>query len=160
MARRRLTAVSSLAPAPAAPPSAAPPGFVTGRAWTAPVTTAAVALAGTGVLAVGDPNTTHIPLCPLKALTGIDCPLCGGLRAVHALTRLDVVTALDHNLLFTVSVPALVACWAIWLGRSLDQPVAASRHLPPFARPVLVAVALLFAVARNLPAFAWLGSGA
>lgn len=130
------------------------------RTWTAPVTTGAVALAGTAVLAIGDPNTTHIPLCPLKALTGIDCPFCGGLRAVHALTRLDVVRALDHNLLFTASVPALVVIWAVWLARSLGRPVAAGRQLPAATMPVVVAVALAFAVARNIAAFDWLGSGA
>jgi len=151
--------VSSLAPPPV-PPSTAPATFSVGRSWTAPVSAGAVALAGTAVLAVANPNTTHIPLCPLNALTGIDCPFCGGLRAVHALTRLDVGTALDHNLLLTASVPALLACWAVWLGRSLGRPVASGHHFPAVTKPLLVAVALLFAVARNIPALAWLGSGA
>jgi len=151
----RLTAVSSLAP-----PSVAPPGFSVGKPWRAPVTTGAVALAGTAVLAVGNPNTTHVPLCPLRAVTGLDCPLCGSLRAVHSLTRADLGAALDHNLLFTVSVPALVVCWVVWLSRSLGRPIGADRPLPRLAKPALLAIALVFAVVRNLPAFAWLGSGA
>ena len=152
--------MSSLAPPSVAPPSAAPAAFAVGRPWTAPVTAGAAALAGTAVLAVANPNTTHIPLCPLNALTGIDCPFCGGLRAVHALTRLDVVAALDHNLLLTASMPALVACWVVWLGRSLGRPVGVGHQFPAATKPVLVAVAILFAVVRNIEAFAWLGSGA
>lgn len=143
-----------------APPPVAPPGFTVGRAWTAPVTTGVAALAGTAVLAVGNPNTTHVPLCPLRAITGLDCPLCGSLRAVHSLTRADLGAALDHNLLFTVSVPALVVFWAVWLSRSLGCPLVADRPLPRFAKPALVGLALVFGVFRNLPAFAWLGSGA
>lgn len=150
-----LSAVSSLAP-----PSVAPPGFTVGKTWAAPVTTGVAAVAGTAVLAVGNPNTIHVPLCPLRAVTGLDCPLCGSLRAVHSLTRTDLATALDHNLLFTVSVPALVVCWAVWLSRSLGRPLVAHRPLPRFAKPVLVAVTVAFGVLRNLPAFAWLGSGA
>ncbi|MBA3282590.1 MAG: DUF2752 domain-containing protein, partial [Acidimicrobiia bacterium] len=128
--------------------------------WTAPVTTGVAALAGTVVLAVGNPNTTHVPLCALKAVTGLDCPLCGSLRAVHSLTRADLATALDHNVLFTVSVPFLVLGWTLWLSRSLGRPLVPDRPLPRLAKPALLAVALAFAVIRNLPAFAWLGSGA
>lgn len=117
-------------------------------------------MVGTILLGVGNPNTTHIPLCPLKGATGLDCPFCGGLRAVHSLTRADVIGALDHNLLFTVSAPALVVCWAVWFARSLGRPVAAGRALPPLTMPILLIVAIVFGVVRNLPAFAWLGSGA
>lgn len=144
----------------APPPVAPPPEFTTGRPWTAPVTAGVAAMAATIVLAVRNPNTTHVPLCPLRAVTGLDCPFCGSLRAVHSLTRADPVGALDHNVLFTVSVPALLVCWAVWLGRSLGRPVAPGRNLPRLAQPVLLAVAVAFGVLRNLPAFSWLGSGA
>jgi hypothetical protein len=147
--------MSSVAQAPA-PPSWRP----SARRWEGPVTTGALALVGTAVLAVGDPNTTHVPLCPLKAITGLDCPACGSLRAVHSLTRLDVAGALDHNLLFTVAVPALVAAWAIWLLRGLGRPVLARLVVPAWGSATLVAVALTFGVLRNLPALSWLASGA
>ena len=40
--------------------------------------------------------------CPLKELTGIPCPTCGGTRALAALARLDLKEALLCNPLVTV----------------------------------------------------------
>jgi hypothetical protein len=128
--------------------------------WSGPVVVGAIAVVGTGVLAVLDPSARDVPLCPLKAITGLDCPFCGSLRAVHALAHLDPARALDHNVVFTLSVPFLVIGWIGWLAvsRGWTRP-AWWRFEPPV--PLLAGVALLaFAVARNLPAFAWLGSGA
>lgn len=130
------------------------------RPWQAPVTVGGLAALGTAVLAVVDPVTTHVPLCPLKALTGLDCPFCGSLRAVHALTRFDVARALDHNAMFTLAVPALVICWTVWFLRSLGRPLPESWRLPARTTAVALAVALAFGVARNVPALAWLGSTA
>ena len=125
----------------------------------APLAVGAMALAGAVVLGVGNPNTTHIPLCPLKAVTGLDCPLCGSLRAVHSLTHLDLVGALSNNLLFTVAAPFLVLGWVHWLRTSLT---GGGRRID-VRRGVLITgivVVLVFTVARNLPVGGWLGSGA
>ena len=90
------------APGPAATADASGP-------WSGPVVVGALAVAGTALLAAVDPSARDVPLCPLKAITGLDCPFCGSLRAVHALAHLDLATALDHNVLFTLSVPFLRA---------------------------------------------------
>lgn len=127
--------------------------------WSAPATAAAVALAGTAALAVVDPTSTHVPLCPLKAVTGLDCPLCGGLRAVHALTRGDIGTALDHNVLVTVGLPFAVAFWAIWMAGALRH----GRRAVPLPRALSVTLLVLlvgFAVLRNLEPLDWLASAA
>lgn len=142
-----------------APPPPAPPAWAAGpRPWRAPATAGLLAAAGTVVLGIGDPNTTKVTVCPL-ALVGIDCPLCGSMRAVHSLTRLDLLGALDHNVLFTVLAPALVACWVVWLLRSLGRPVLPRWQLPARTGAVLLVVGIAFAVLRNLPAFHWLASG-
>ncbi|MCU1356667.1 MAG: hypothetical protein JWM89_2085 [Acidimicrobiales bacterium] len=128
-------------------------------AWHRPVALGAAAAAGTALLAIGNPDTTHVPLCPLKAITGLDCPFCGSLRAVHSLTRLRVGEALDHNLVFTVAVPFVVVGWLLWLRRTVaGRPAPAPA--PRWATTVAVAVLVAFGIARNLPAFAWLGSTA
>ena len=45
-----------------------------------------------------DPNAPgHYPPCPFLAVTGLWCPGCGSLRALHALLHLDVGTALARN---------------------------------------------------------------
>ncbi len=48
-----------------------------------------------------------VALCPFHAVTGLWCPVCGSLRAVASLTRLDVAGALSSNLLVTVLLPVL-----------------------------------------------------
>jgi hypothetical protein len=119
--------------------------------WIAPVGVGVVVAAGTAYTGLADPNSSDpFPLCPLKAGTGWDCPACGALRAVHALCRLDVAAAVDHNLLFVLAVPFLVAGYAVWLGRSLGWPLPRV-SLPRGLYPALVALAIAFAVVRNLP---------
>lgn len=143
------------------------PPLGSGRARVAePLRVGAAALAATAVLAVGNPNTTHVPLCPLKAVTGLDCPLCGSLRAVHALTRGDIAGAANHNLVFTVAAPFLVLAWGWWLIDTLDRRPpgtqlveAYRRHATPL-RWVGIALLVTFAVVRNLPSMSWLGSTA
>ena len=131
-------------------------------AWRAPALLGVGTAAATVVLGLGNPNTTHIPLCPLKAMTGLDCPFCGCLRAVHSLAHLHPIEAASHNLLFTLAAPFLVAGWAVWMWRTLRDPSdpGAQPHLPRPASIALVALAAAFFVARNLPALSWLGSTA
>jgi hypothetical protein len=145
----------------ASPRVLTPTASATAPPWRTAATVGALAAAGTAVLAVGDPNTTRVPLCPLKAVTGLDCPFCGSLRAVHSLTHLDLAGAANHNLVFTVAAPFLVAAWAWWLAGSLGwvRPVPTDR-LPAAARVVAVVALLAFALVRNLPAFSWLDSTA
>ncbi|GIH26370.1 membrane protein [Acrocarpospora phusangensis] len=123
------------------------------RRRLAPAAVAAVTLAATGYVAAVDPNAPgHYPVCPFLAVSGFYCPGCGTLRAVHALAHGDPLAALDLNPLFTLTAPVLVYLWArwalaAWTGRRMSTVLA---------RPVFawgfVAAALLFWVARNLPA--------
>jgi hypothetical protein len=138
------------------------------RTRTGPLATAAVAAAGLLVVALVDPNEPgHYPVCPFRALTGLDCPGCGGLRAVHALLQGDVVRAADHNVLLLLVAPFLVLAWVRWArdpgrqGAATTPAVTAPRSplvtTAVWAVPVAV---IAFWVARNLPTFAWLGSAA
>jgi Protein of unknown function (DUF2752) len=95
--------------------------------------------------------------CPWLLLTGTYCPGCGGLRAVNDLTNGDLAAAASSNLLFVASLPVLVLWWAStvrdrWQGRV--RHVAARRH--GTLAVAFLAVALVFAVVRNLPFGAWL----
>jgi Protein of unknown function (DUF2752) len=92
-------------------------------------------------------------LCPFKALTGWDCPGCGGLRAVNDLGNGHLLDAAHSNLLFVASLPLALALWAMWARRSWtgdDGP-----RLPAGAfRPLMLAatvVALAFTIYRNTP---------
>lgn len=70
----------------------------------------AVLLAAALLLFFFDPaHHGFYPRCPLHALTGLDCPACGGLRAAHQLLhgQLRAAFALNPFLFFALPVTAL-----------------------------------------------------
>ena len=132
------------------------------RRMVAPVAAGVGVLAATLFIRTVDPHVPGVyPPCPTKALFGIDCPGCGGLRATNCLANGDIAGALDHNMLFVILVPFVILGWGLWMYRAWTgrQPaltstrVMAARVLPI----VLVVVASAFAIVRNFVPF--LGSG-
>lgn len=117
----------------------------------------AVVAAGTLLLAVVDPNQPgHYPLCPFRALTGLACPGCGGLRAVHALTHGDLAGAFGHNPLVVLLLPTAVALWAVAVGRAARGQALRWRPGPGLLA-ISAAVVLIFGIVRNLPGVDVLG---
>ncbi len=107
---------------------------------------AALAAAAVGLYFV-NPNTTHVPLCPLHAMTGLSCPLCGATRATYALLHGQLATALQDNALYVFSLPLLVLLWWRW---SRQEP--GSGLVPRWLLWTAAAIGVAFAVVRNLPA--------
>src|SRR5215218_9231808 len=115
-----------------------------------PARVAAVAAVGCVGLAAWNPGDHGVTICPTNALLGVDCPFCGGLRAVASFTRGHPLVAADHNLLLVVLAPIAVVWWLAWW--------TATRHgrpapVPRLGRPAWIAIAvvvLAFTVARNL----------
>lgn len=138
------------------PAAAARPGLLARTAG--PLLLAAVGLVSGTLVTVVDVNQPgHFPVCPFRALTGLDCPFCGGLRAVHDLGHGRLVAALDQNALVTLAVPLAVLWWLSWTVRSMRARPA--RPTPRWAVPVTLAVLLVFWVVRNLPGVPFLHSG-
>lgn len=129
-----------------------PPALATTKRprWVAPVATGAALAAGCAGIAIWDPGDGGTAVCWSKAVFGIDCPLCGGLRATNALLRADWLAAADHNVLVAVGLPIAAVLWAIWLVRSIqDKPFT----LPRIPRTGWIAIGvflLAFTVVRNL----------
>ena len=53
-------------------------------------------------------ESVWVPKCPVKLLTGLDCPGCGGQRAVHAFLQGDFIGALHYNWFLLYAVPYLL----------------------------------------------------
>ena len=119
--------------------------------WLAPAAVGAAVVAGAVTVALVDPNEAgHYPTCPFLAVTGLWCPGCGTLRAVHALTHGDLAAAVDLNALSVVLVPVLVVAWAGWLAFRLGRRPAPT-HVPTWASTTAAVAVPAFWVLRNLP---------
>jgi Protein of unknown function (DUF2752) len=128
-----------------------------GARW-ATLTAVAGATAYVGLV---DPSGGGVyPLCPSRALFGVDCPACGGLRGTHDLLRGHVGQALDHNLLLPGFLAVLAVALALWLLPLVGRP-AGTLRLPRWATVGAAALVVAFSVARNLPLapLEFLGSG-
>lgn len=119
--------------------------------------TASDALLAAGALAIGtaallDPGAVeHGPVvCPVRLLTGLECPGCGSVRAWVAAMHGDVAVALSHNPFavgLLVATAALVTWTAVAAVRGTRRPdVLALLASPPAL--VLVAAWVAWAVAR------------
>ncbi|MBX6382785.1 MAG: DUF2752 domain-containing protein [Microbispora sp.] len=122
------------------------------RSVLAPLGVAAVAAVAAAYVTAVDPNQPgHYPTCPFLFVTGLYCPGCGSLRAVHALAHGDVLTAVSLNPLTAAAIPFLVYRWAVWALRSWQgRPVRTSLAHPAYLWG-LVAVVIVFWVVRNTP---------
>jgi hypothetical protein len=127
-----------------------------------PASLAIGAVCGCALIALVDPNEAgRYPTCPTRSLLGIDCPACGTLRGLHALSRGRVGEALDHNLLLLVAVPVGALMWWHWVRAAAGRPPRPVT-MPRWVTPVAIVLASVFAVVRNLPIhqLAWLDSAA
>jgi Protein of unknown function (DUF2752) len=141
------------APAQAVPPKiTAPPSL----GIFAAIVLGAAALGAMAVVFFFDPAKNNFyPVCLFHKLTGLNCPGCGATRALFALLHGHFLRALHDNALFVVSLAALAVWSAPFVWRKWrNQP--ASLDFPPKLLLTFLAVAIGFAVLRNLPAFAFL----
>jgi hypothetical protein len=112
--------------------------------------TAAGLAAGSWVLYTCSP-TEHAfyPRCLFHALTGWQCPGCGGTRALYHLLHLQLGEAIRYNALVTVLAPLALAWFIFWYatvvlrgqgpGLRISRPLAVCLYL----------MVLIFAAARN-----------
>lgn len=130
---------------------------VGGARWQA-VLILSLSLLAAVVLFQFDPTRSHFyPVCYFHQTTGLLCPGCGSLRALHQLLHGHLATAFHYNALLVCALPLLG-----WFGlRFVIRRISGERA--PFGfRPVWVwsglVAALAFGILRNLPypQFAWM----
>jgi hypothetical protein len=110
--------------------------------------TGAVLAGSLAYVGLADPHSRHFifPVCPFKAMTGLNCPACGGLRMTHDVLNGDFAAAVVDNVFLLVGLPLL----AVWL---LVRWRNGQRLMPIPAIVVVVVAAITWTVVRNLPGF-------
>ena len=97
--------------------------------------------------------------CPFRAVTGWNCPLCGGTRLGAALLHLHPVEAFSYNPLVFVGLallPILASAWTVELlgGPRWRPPTAVARRLrrihPTRWLVLALLVGVVYTVLRNL----------
>ncbi len=119
----------------------------------------AILLAGVSILFFFNPDRCGFyPVCLFHQTTGLFCPGCGSLRALHQLLHGHVGAAFHFNALLVLAMPMLFAlALRLVIRRYRNQPSAIT------IRPEWLwwgfAVVLVFGIVRNLPLsdLAWLG---
>ena len=114
-------------------------------------------VAGAGaILFLFDPaHHSFYPICYTWAFTGIYCPGCGSMRAMHQLLHGHVLTAARFNLLLVVYLPQL-GWWGGRRGMQWLSGQPANLSVRPLWLWMFLGVAAVFTVLRNLPGFEWL----
>jgi Protein of unknown function (DUF2752) len=111
-----------------------------------------LATSGAVLLRLLDPaHSLVFPPCPLHYFTGLYCPGCGSLRAMHALLHGDLRPAIAMNALTVILLPFIGYGLVSEIYRHLrGRPIVGTR-LPANWIWALFAVIVLFGIARNLP---------
>ena len=127
------------------------PAAVRPRNWALLAAGATAASGAIVVLFLFDPAQYHIyPVCPLYQTTGLLCPGCGGLRAVHQLTHGHWAAAWQLNPFVVAMTPVVM-----WLGLRQLVWELTGRRLPgvvmrPFFLWLFVVTLVLFGILRNV----------
>ncbi len=112
-------------------------------------------VAAAAYVAANDPTApgTHLPVCPLYAMTGFWCPGCGLTRAAHAALNGHIGAAFGYNLFFPVFLIGFVVGWFAWLRASLHRAPLQWLTRVPLSVPIAFGVLLItYGVLRNVPA--------
>lgn len=90
--------------------------------------------------------------CTFKALTGWDCPGCGGQRAVHELLHFHWRKALGYNAIFVLMIPYLLLLFYYEI-RSYFFGIPKPKNFLTSSKMVWIFITalLIFGLLRNLP---------
>ena len=98
-----------------------------------------------------DPSSANWLLkCPIKTLTGYDCPSCGNQRLVHALLHGRIVDAFRYNAFTMLSLPYLIPLF-LTLKSTKGFPLKVKNFVQaPIALYIYSAAVCVWWVLRNI----------
>ena len=118
-----------------------------------PLVVGALAVGTCAAVWIADPTTPGglLPVCPTKALLGVDCPGCGTLRMIYSLLHGDLLAAVRFNALGLVALGLLAVAYGTWTyGRAAGRQITGWQH-HRWAPVIALALVSVWFVVRNLP---------
>ena len=95
--------------------------------------------------------------CMFYQITGFYCSGCGASRALRSVIHLDFYQALRYNAIFTFALPLIAVYFgALVLSYIRFGKDKISEKIPMKIVWVIVAVAVLYGILRNVPVFSFL----
>ncbi|MEU2662761.1 DUF2752 domain-containing protein [Micromonospora sp. NPDC007220] len=122
--------------------------------WAVPLAALGCVAAGIGYALISDPTRSApdaAPTCLLKLTTGLDCPGCGGTRALWYVLHADLPAAARHHFLFVFALPFLAYLFVAWAGRQAFGWRLPELRISSRVIGVFLAAWLAFTILRNLP---------
>ncbi|MEU7995081.1 DUF2752 domain-containing protein [Micromonospora sp. NPDC049060] len=122
--------------------------------WAVPLAALGCVAAGIGYALISDPTRSApdaAPSCLLKLTTGLDCPGCGGTRALWYVLHADLPAAARHHFLFVFALPFLAYLFVAWAGKQAFGWRLPELRISSRAIGVFLAAWLAFTILRNLP---------
>jgi hypothetical protein len=95
-------------------------------------------------------ESAFYPPCPFHALTGLYCPGCGSLRALHHLLHGHLTVAFGLNPLAIVSLPFLGYSFLSYAMAGICRKSHPTLFMPAFFIWMYLGAVLLFWVIRNI----------
>jgi len=107
---------------------------------------------GSLVLLFFNPTTTgFFPVCPFRALTGLQCPGCGSTRACYQLMHLHPIAAFKLNPLMMLTLPFILYGLAGFTKSAVTGKPQRRIFIPSIYLWAWLAVVIFFWVFRNTP---------
>ncbi|MEW2380750.1 DUF2752 domain-containing protein [Micromonospora sp. NPDC047707] len=122
--------------------------------WAVPLAALGCVAAGIGYTLISDPTRSApdaAPTCLLKLTTGLDCPGCGGTRALWYVLHGDLPAAARHHFLFVFALPFLAYFFVAWAGKQAFGWRLPELRIDTRVIGVFLAAWFAFSVLRNLP---------
>lgn len=93
---------------------------------------------------------TITSLCPIKTLTGLDCPGCGITRMFVALSHGHIYQAFRYNPLVFIELPILIILILLYKFNKKSRKVVNILFV------ILLVITIVYGVLRNIPMFYFL----
>lgn len=97
--------------------------------------------------------------CPIHKLTGLYCPGCGITRMIISIFKLEFYEAFRYNPYVFIIFPFLVIYELFYIIKLITGKETFIHKIPKIIWYILLILAILFGILRNIPGFEYLLPG-